>query len=711
MNGPLYTADEIYALLPALYRVRDVEQGGVLRELVEVVADQVNALAEGLEQTYDDQFVETCADWIAPYIGDLVGYRTLHGSVASVASPRAEVANTVRYRRRKGTIFVVEDLARAVTGWPARAVEEFEHLVTTQFMNHVRGHAAATASMRDAGALELGGGFEAGAFDGLAHTAEMRGVASRSGRWNIPNIAIFLWRVLALRLEGSPLVPADASGRRYRFDALGADMPLFHAPRTEVEITHIAEPIDLPIPLTVRWLGANRNELYGAGRTLELAVATAAGVAPIGINSIRICNLADDPATPGAWAHEPQPGDKHVVIDPVLGRAAFPVAPAAGETRLATFHYGSALEVGGGGYDRSESIDAMQLVVPVDDGDSAALAAALVTVAPGGVVEIEDSRRYDMPAFIGASPPAAGNDAVTVLRSANRRRPVLLTPADVRLAMAASTSVVLDGVVLAGGPLVLDQQADTEPRTLILRHCTLVPGVTRTATGGPGSPGVASLIVLHPFATVILEHCVTGPIVAVDGATVTASDCVVDACAHDAVAFCGRAAPAGGGKLTVNGAADYPTGDGLDAGGHLTLDGCTVVGKVHAQRLDASNTLLLARLTPDVDEWPAPVWARRRQVGCVRFSFVPPGSRTPRRFQCAGDDPAHQPNHTSLRYGDPGYGQLRRSTHAAIRTGADDENAIGVTHALYEPQRETNLRLRLDEYLRFGLQAGFFYAS
>ena len=104
MSGTgLYTAEELYRLLPAVYRVRDAEQGGVLRELVDVLADQVNVLAESLEQLYDDQFVETCATWVAPYIGDLIGYRTLHGVVPQVASPRAEVANTIRYRRRKGT--------------------------------------------------------------------------------------------------------------------------------------------------------------------------------------------------------------------------------------------------------------------------------------------------------------------------------------------------------------------------------------------------------------------------------------------------------------------------------------------------------------------------------------------------------------------------------------------------------------------------------
>jgi hypothetical protein len=161
----------------------------------------------------------------------------------------------------------------------------------------------------------------------------------------------------------------------------------------------------------------------------------------------------------------------------------------------------------------------------------------------------------------------------------------------------------------------------------------------------------------------------------------------------------------------VTSAADRETGDGLTAGGHLTLDACTVLGKVHARRLDVSNSLLLAALGDGGDPWPAPVWAERRQVGCVRFSFVPPGSRTPRTFACAGALPAERPFHASLRFGDPGYMQLRRSTNDAIRLGADDEGEMGVTHELYAPQREENLRIRLDEYLRYGLEAGIFYAT
>jgi hypothetical protein len=705
----LYTTEELYRLLPAVYRIRDAEQGGVLRELVDVLADQVNVLAESLEQMYDDEFIETCAPWVAPYIGDLIGYRTLHGVVPQVASPRAEVAHTIAYRRRKGTVSVLEQLAADVTGWPAHGVEFFELLATTQYMKHIRPLAAATTNLRDEARLELSGAFQAGAFDTFAHATEMRHVSRRSGRYNIQNVGIFLWRVQSLRLVRTPLVDADGSGLRYRFDPLGADEPLFNAGRTEQEITHLSEPLDVPLPLSRRFTKAHLADLYGAGRSFFLETEAGADVELVPTTDVHICDLSDDPAAPGTWAHQPQSGDIHVAVDPVLGRVAFPAAPGPEETRIGTFHYGSALAVGGGGYDRADSLEPMETVVAVSDSEE--LGPPLTSVAGGGAVQILDSRPYGAPATISATTPVAdAPDRELVLRSANRMRPLLSRGDQVRLTMEPDTTIVLNGLVLAGGPLVIEESADTEPRRLVLRHCTLVPGVTRDPGGTPHWIGRASLIVLHPFASVTLDHCIVGPVVAVDGVDVRANDSVFDAAAQGEVAFCGRAPAAGGELRTVTTAADRETGDGLEPGGHLTLDTCTVLGKVHANRVDVSNSLLLARLGA-ADAWPAPVWAERRQVGCIRFSFVPPGSRTPRRFQCAGADPAHRPFHTSRRYGDPGYMQLRRSTHTAIRTGASDESEMGVTHELYQPQRETNLRVRLDEYLRFGLEAGFFYAT
>lgn len=711
MSAGSYTPDELYELLPAIYRVRDAEHDHVLRELFEVLTEQVNVLAESIEQFYDDQFIETAASWVAPYIGDLIGYRTLYGVVPNVASPRAEVANTIRFRRRKGTASMLEQLARDVTGWPSRAVEFFELLTSSQYMNHVRPHAAATASMRKAERLELAI-TQQGAFEHQCHTGEMRSIQHRSGRFNIQNVGLFVWRIAADELTRSPLVDADGSGLRYRFDQLGADRQVYGRPRTETTITHIAEPLDVPMPLTVRWASHHRNDYYGNGLTLLVETESAAGVQATDIADIRICDLSDDPNNPGQWFHQPQPGSTTIAIDPLRGRVAFGDPPAPGATRFGSFHHGLAALVGGGGYDRSATLDEMSTVASAFDGQN--LTPLLNGVAAGGAVEIIDSDRYNAPATLTVTAPAVGAaDTKTVLRSANRSRAHLSRGTQIRLAMDSNTTMVLDGLVIEGAPLVIDEVADTGLRHLVLRHCTLVPGLRRTSDGQAATTGRASLIVLHPFASVTLDRCIVGPIVAVENASVTATNSMIDAGAEDRIAFCGRP-EVGGGLRTVTSAADRQVGDGLEPGGHLTLESTTVIGKQHAARMDVSNSIMMARSTGPADPWEAPVWAERRQIGCFRFSYVPDEARTPQRFRCvprAGLDENTVPHHTSLRFGDAGYGQLRRSTDDAIRLGTEDESEMGVTHKLYQPQRETNLRLRLDEYLRFGLEAGIFYAT
>jgi hypothetical protein len=125
-----------------------------------------------------------------------------------------------------------------------------------------------------------------------------------------------------------------------------------------------------------------------------------------------------------------------------------------------------------------------------------------------------------------------------------------------------------------------------------------------------------------------------------------------------------------------------------------------VIGETHAVRLHASNTILLGRTE-----------ILRRQEGCVRFSYVAPGSVVPRRHRCQpgeGAEAANVPSFTSLRYGVPGYTQLGSRVPRAIARGAEDESEMGAWHFLYAAQRVSDLATRLDEYLRVGLEAGVF---
>ena len=128
--------DRLYDLLPAVYRLRDADQGYPLKALLRVIAEQVNVVEDDIARLYDNWFIETAQDWLLPYIGDLVGYRPAHqaGEPADASTaegralnkiliPRRDVAKTIGYRRRKGTLALLETLANDVAGWPARAVE------------------------------------------------------------------------------------------------------------------------------------------------------------------------------------------------------------------------------------------------------------------------------------------------------------------------------------------------------------------------------------------------------------------------------------------------------------------------------------------------------------------------------------------------------------------------------------------------------------
>src|SRR6266702_5773236 len=228
-----FDTERLYNLLPAIYRIRDVEQGEPLKALLSVIAVQVAVLEEDLAQLYDDQFIETCADWVVPYIGDVIGHRALHGVTAKISSPRAEVANTIGYRRRKGTIVMLEQFARDVTGWSARALEFFQLLATTQYMNHLRPASLYSPDLRQWEPLERLNT----SFDSIAHTVDVRHIASGRGRYNIPNIGFFLWRLNAYSLTRSPAFKVD--GRRYLFSPLGTNMQLFSRPQTGDEFTHL----------------------------------------------------------------------------------------------------------------------------------------------------------------------------------------------------------------------------------------------------------------------------------------------------------------------------------------------------------------------------------------------------------------------------------------------------------------------------------------
>jgi hypothetical protein len=291
-------------------------------------------------------------------------------------------------------------------------------------------------------------------------------------------------------------------------------------------------------------------------------------------------------------------------------------------------------------------------------------------------VEIADNGRY-----AEALTVKVAADRAIELRAAAGRRPLVQLTAPMEVRGGAGSAFALNGLLVAGAH-VLAPQANSELRRLSVAHATLVPGHGLAEDGSPTDPGEPSLLVRRTGAEVAIARSVVGPLRIAPGSSTTVTDSIVDAGGVD-----GRAYSAATGPMTP--------------GGPVAIEACTVIGEVRCASLSASNAILLG--TVDVV---------RRQEGCVRFSFVPLDSSTPRRHRCQPvDDGGSFPRFTSLRYGVAAYGQLSARTPDAIRRGADDESEMGAFHFLFQPQRESDLVTRLDEYLRVGLQAGIFHES
>jgi hypothetical protein len=185
-----WTLDDLYDLLPVAYRSRDAELDYPLRSLLAVIAEQAEVMESDIDRLYDNWFIETCDDWVVPYIGQLLGLRTLNNVENSPSySQRSRVGNLIGYRRRKGTPGMLEQLARDTTGWNARVVEFFDLLITTQHYNHVRLHSTHTVDLRRINELEL----IDTPFDKSAHTVDIRNINQSNGWHNLSNIGLFLW--------------------------------------------------------------------------------------------------------------------------------------------------------------------------------------------------------------------------------------------------------------------------------------------------------------------------------------------------------------------------------------------------------------------------------------------------------------------------------------------------------------------------------------
>jgi hypothetical protein len=133
------------------------------------------------------------------------------------------------------------------------------------------------------------------------------------------------------------------------------------------------------------------------------------------------------------------------------------------------------------------------------------------------------------------------------------------------------------------------------------------------------------------------------------------------------------------------------------AGLALTVTGSTVRGQVTVRTLEASSSILDGHAE-----------AEHRQSGCVRYSYVQPGSTVPRKFRCAPGPaaPRARPAYAATDPGSPHYLALARYAPAEVAAGGEGGSEMGVHHHLYRTVRLAAAARLLEPYVPAGMQLG-----
>jgi hypothetical protein len=423
------------------------------------------------------------------------------------------------------------------------------------------------------------------------------------------------------------------------------------------------------------------------------------------------CDLSD-------WEHIPQPGT--IGVDPVLGRIAFRDNVFPSDVQV-SYYYGFSSEVGGGFYERHTPNQAGDNSEQYDIGKSLSIKTVVDALSsweadnrPNAVFCIRDSQIYNenIPEL---SIPAG----ITLeIKADDEERPVLHLAG--RLKIKGETAakdqpggqVIIDGLLIAGERIEI---LDGNLGYLQILHSTLVPGLDLNPDSTPMFNGQESLVVekgnlnLH----ITINRSITGSLKLESADCLSIKDSIIDGLDDIAI-----------------------------KGPSVTIEESTILGNVSVKAVKlGSNSIFTGE-----------VIAERKQEGCMRFSFFPRNSKVPRQYHCQPEtaiqnavkkevnaalakDPGMSPQEqqeseetlreelgedisarlkpffTALRYSYPGYAQLHVQCPEEIRKGADDEAEMGVFHHLQQPQREANLRVSLEEYLRVGLEAGIFYVT
>lgn len=689
---------KLWNLIPAVYRQDDTDSydaPGPLREIVRRTAVQCAIVRRSINRLYEDASIETCDDWVVAYFADLLKTRLVASMDAR--GQRLDVAKTIYYRRRKGTVGLVEELASDVTGWEVRAVEFFRRMARSRHnldptigpwdqpdsdggrLQRAEGLIGRWSRTGIGGTADLrnvyGASKTGSSFDEFFYTADVRQPGGQTGRYNIPHLGLFMLRLKSFGVVWCDPVAVKNCPGHFTFDPTGREIPLFDANADSRAFGDAwVSPQEWQLPGR---LGTPLLDLaLSSPDQMPLWAVTDPLTGETQINSVGVAQHPGPDYISHPLAHTYAERNKAaadaaaLVVTAERGRFQYVTVPAV--PVFATYHYGFASTIGAGPYDRRELGLAAVGAADVTGGGNA-LALRLAAIAPIDTIVVGDSRTYTTTLDVAVI-------QALEMHASNEQRPLVRQAMNGTWTLTGKPNATLlfDGLFVSGGDILLDGDFDE----VTIRCCTFDPGSwdaagAQSAIAADGrllSP--THLVIKGNVRSIIVERSVLGPIELKGGGTlaeITFTDSIVQSL---------------GGELAL----DLSMGT-------VSLKRVTLLGPADVHRLHASDSIMDDQVVVE-----------DTQHGCVRFSAWADGSVIPRPYESVKID-RHAFLFVSRDFGQPEYAQLHEGADFAIRggakgrlisAGAEDDSEMGAFCREKVPVKERSLLIKLQEFLPIG---------
>ncbi|MGV3554868.1 MAG: hypothetical protein ACO1OD_06395 [Croceibacterium sp.] len=768
-----YFAEKIWSWVPEVYRDADFTAPGgpVMRPLVEIIAGEAAVARREIDRLWENVLIDYADEWAVPYIGDLIGARPLNS--INGRGVRADIGRTIGYRRRAGTLPVLDQLIQDITGWRGVVVEAWQRLGrhwhglddTAPAVPPRRGDTP-RGGFTDLRLRRLCDGLD-GPFDSFAHYPDFRKQRGLRGRYSVPKLNIHVFRRQAATIEKA--MGFRLATRLFTFDPSGRECTLYaNVPRLDTGGWAPPRPWHMPLPISASLLDhalfaiTPATNLAGMGPRLPALVgATIEGQRQLA--ELARSDLGGPPSYPNAVAFRALQAATHKLecgkyqlygtaleiasgpniaglvvreaervaaaeMPPSAAAPVFPtgtdalIDPERGVVRLAAddafrpmiWNYGCFAPVGAGGHDRAVSQDPAALVV----SDTPTFLAPIVLAPTGlqGSVRFPSSQSWRVNA---ALPPFNR----LVWKAANRIRPyVLLARGTGNAGWLAAAA--LDATKPADDP-ANRREIEIDGLWLTVEQASY-PDQTLAEPAALPTPKLTTIVIdgtAAPIQRVVLRNVTLDP----GGEQARVTPCTAVAIPHVRLQLRGEVQ-----ELVIENCVTGPLEefaaptDPCAAGRVIVRDSIVhsidptlpainlKSGEVTIERSTVFGDIVANRLFATELLVTGMVTVADNQHGCFRFSAAraDAGMRLPRQFESHLIADGIAPHmFVSQRFGHAGYAQLSETAPGEILTGAENGSEIGAFSRLLSPIRTADLMAKLDEYAPLNTISGFVFET